>query len=210
MSERVRWGVLGWASIAVNNVIPAMQRSERCTVTAIASRDRARAAATAAQLGIPRHHGRTRTSSTTPRSRPSSSRSRTTSTASGPAGGGRGKHVLCEKPFAMTSARRTDGRRVPGGRGGVDGSVHVPLPPDLAPGRRAGRGGAIGELDAIQAFFSYRNVDPNNIRNIAEYGGGALMDIGCYPINVARWMFDSEPSVVRRRCVVIRASAPTS
>ena len=57
MSERVRWGVLGCASIAVNNVIPAMQRSERCTVTAIASRDGARAAAIAAQLGIPRHHG---------------------------------------------------------------------------------------------------------------------------------------------------------
>ena len=60
--------------------------------------------------------------------------------------------------------------------------------------------GAIGELRAIQAFFSYRNVDPDNIRNIAEYGGGALMDIGCYPINVARWMFDGEPTdVVGRR-----------
>ena len=49
---------------------------------------------------------------------------------------------------------------------------------------------------AIQAFFSYRNLDPRNIRNIAEYGGGALMDIGCYPINVARWMFGGEPSNV--------------
>ena len=45
-------------------------------------------------------------------------------------------------------------------------------------------------------FFSYRNVDPDNIRNIAEYGGGALMDIGCYAINVARWMFDGEPDDV--------------
>jgi predicted dehydrogenase len=59
--------------------------------------------------------------------------------------------------------------------------------------------GAIGELETIQAFFSYRNMDPGNIRNIAAYGGGALMDIGCYPINVARWMFDAEPeSVVAR------------
>jgi predicted dehydrogenase len=56
--------------------------------------------------------------------------------------------------------------------------------------------GAIGELQAIQAFFSYRNLDPENIRNIAAYGGGALMDIGCYPINVARWMFGEEPSSV--------------
>ena len=58
------------------------------------------------------------------------------------------------------------------------------------------RGGAIGELDAIQAFFSYRNVDPEDIRNVYEYGGGAVMDIGCYPINVARMMFGTEPSVV--------------
>ena len=56
--------------------------------------------------------------------------------------------------------------------------------------------GAIGELMTIQAFFSYRNVDPANIRNIAAFGGGALMDIGCYPINVARWMFDGEPDDV--------------
>ena len=56
--------------------------------------------------------------------------------------------------------------------------------------------GAVGELRAIQAFFSYRNVDPDNIRNIAAFGGGALMDIGCYPINVARWMFDGEPDDV--------------
>ena len=72
-------------------------------------------------------------------------------------------------------------------------------------------GGAVGELLAIQAFFSYRNVDPDNIRNIAAYGGGAVMDIGCYPINVARWMFDGEPDdVVRDACGGIRASAPTS
>ena len=48
----------------------------------------------------------------------------------------------------------------------------------------------------IQAFFSYRNTEPDNIRNIAHFGGGALMDIGCYPINVARWMFDAEPDGV--------------
>jgi predicted dehydrogenase len=56
--------------------------------------------------------------------------------------------------------------------------------------------GTIGELQAIQAFFSYRNLDPENIRNIAAYGGGALMDIGCYPINVARWLFGEEPTEV--------------
>jgi predicted dehydrogenase len=57
--------------------------------------------------------------------------------------------------------------------------------------------GRIGELRAISAVFTYHNVDPANIRNVAEYGGGALMDIGCYPINVARMMFQAEPTTVR-------------
>ncbi len=62
--------------------------------------------------------------------------------------------------------------------------------------------GTIGELEAIQVFFAYYNVDPDNIRNIAEYGGGALMDVGCYAINVARWMFDGEPTDVWRPCAI--------
>ena len=68
--------------------------------------------------------------------------------------------------------------------------------------------GAIGELRAIQARFAYHNVDPANIRNVADYGGGAVMDIGCYPINVARWFFAGEPTDVGRwRCGVTRRSA---
>lgn len=58
------------------------------------------------------------------------------------------------------------------------------------------RDGRIGDLWAIQAFFSYRNVDPDNIRNVPDFGGGALLDIGCYPVNVARMMFAAEPTKV--------------
>ena len=57
MTDRVRWGVLGCAAIAVNKVIPAMQRSQHCEVVAIGSRDADRAAETAGQLGIARSHG---------------------------------------------------------------------------------------------------------------------------------------------------------
>jgi predicted dehydrogenase len=57
--------------------------------------------------------------------------------------------------------------------------------------------GRIGELRAINSVFSYFNDDPQNIRNVAEYGGGALMDVGCYPINVARMMFGGEPEGVK-------------
>ncbi len=63
--------------------------------------------------------------------------------------------------------------------------------------RRLIEEGAIGELRAIQSFFSYRNLDPGNIRNIAAVGGGSLYDIGCYPVNVARMLFGQEPTTVR-------------
>ena len=63
--------------------------------------------------------------------------------------------------------------------------------------RRLVDDGAIGELAAIQSFFSYFNNDPADIRNIPEFGGGALYDIGCYLVNVARMLFDSEPTEVK-------------
>ena len=85
-------------------------------------------------------------------------------------------------------------------RAGVqaDGGIHVPAAPAVERGSENGRRtDSIGELLAIQSFFSYRNVDPTDIRNIAAFGGGALMDIGCYAVNVARMMFGAEPIEVK-------------
>jgi len=198
VSERVRWGVLGCASIAVNSVIPAMRRSERCTVTAIASRDPSRAAATAAELGIPRHHGSYQDLLDDPEVEaiyiplPNHLHGIWTLRAAAA-----GKHVLCEKPFAMTSAeaqQMVDACQSAGVL--LMEAFMYRFPPLWLRTVELVRGGAIGELDAIQAFFSYRNVDPEDIRNVPEFGGGALMDIGCYPINVARMMFGTEPSAV--------------
>jgi len=56
--------------------------------------------------------------------------------------------------------------------------------------------GRIGELRSITGFFSYFNRDPQNVRNQQEIGGGALMDIGCYPVVAARYIFDAEPKRV--------------
>ena len=103
---RVRWGVLGPAAIAVHKVIPAMQRSQRCEVVAIASREAGRAAATAEQMGISVTTAPTTISWPIPMWRRCTSRCPITSMRSGrfaprPAG----KHVLCEKPLALSAAQ---------------------------------------------------------------------------------------------------------
>jgi predicted dehydrogenase len=198
MSDRLRFGVLGCAAIATQKVIPAIQRSERCEVVAIASRDADRAAAAAADLGIGRHHGSYDDLLADPDVEavyiplPNHLHAAWTLRAAAA-----GKHVLCEKPLALDTAEATamvEGCR----RAGVTlmEAFMYRLHPLWTRVHGLVTEGSIGELQAIQAFFSYRNLDPENIRNIAAYGGGALMDIGCYPINVARWMFGEEPSNV--------------
>jgi predicted dehydrogenase len=198
MPERVRWGVLGCAEIATRKVIPAMQRSDLCDVVAIASRDAGRAAETADELGIPGHHGSYDDLLADPMIEavyiplPNHLHAEWTLRAAAA-----GKHVLCEKPLALSAVQATE--MIAGCR--AAGVVFMEafmyrVHPMWLRVRELVTSGAIGELDAIQVFFSYHNVDPANIRNIAEYGGGALMDIGCYAINVARWMFDGEPTDV--------------
>jgi predicted dehydrogenase len=190
--------VLGSASIATRKVIPAMQQSKCCDVVAIASRDEARAAAAAAELGIPRHHGSYDDLLADAEVEavyiplPNHVHAEWTLRAAAA-----GKHVLCEKPLALTVAQTIemiDGCRAAGVA--LMEAFMYRLHPLWQRVRALVEEGAIGELMTIQAFFSYHNLDPQNIRNIAAYGGGALMDIGCYPINVARWMFDGEPTGV--------------
>ena len=198
MNDKVRWGVLGCASIAVNKVIPAMQRSEQCDVVAIGSRDAGRAAATAAELGIPRSYGSYDDVLDDPIVEavyiplPNHLHAEWTQRAAAA-----GKHVLCEKPLGLSSAEAEtmiDACE----RAGVllMEAFMYRLHPLWQRTFTLVAEGAIGELKAIQARFTYHNVDPANIRNIAEYGGGAVMDIGCYPINVARWFFGGEPDHV--------------
>jgi predicted dehydrogenase len=194
----VRWGVLGAADIALRKVIPAMQQAELCRVEAIASRTQDKAEAAAASLGIPRHYGSYEDLLADPDVEavyiplPNHLHAEWTLAAAAA-----GKHVLCEKPLAMTPSQAQemiDGCR----RAGVllMEAFMYRLHPLWEKARELVSAGVIGELTAIDAFFSYRNLDPANIRNIVEFGGGALMDIGCYPINVARMMFAGEPSRV--------------
>ena len=194
----VRWGVVGCADIAVRKVVPALRASTHGEVLAIASRDERRAATTADGLGIPRAYGSydalLADADVEAVYIPLPNHLHREWTIRAAAAG---KHVLCEKPLALTAAEAREMVDACAAAGVLLMEAFMyRLHPMWRRVRDLVDGGAVGDLLTIQAFFSYRNVDPADIRNIAEYGGGALMDIGCYPINVARWMFDGEPDSV--------------
>jgi len=201
MDQKVRWGVLGAAKIAVTKVIPAMQRGEWCDIQAIASRDLEKAKRTAATLGIPKAYGSYEELLADPGIEaiynplpnhlhvPWSIRAAEA-----------GKHVLCEKPIALSAAecRMLIAAR---DRTGVKigEAFMVRTHPQWLRTREIVRSGQIGDLRVVIAAFSYFNRDPSNVRNVAEWGGGGLMDIGCYPIQIARFLFEQEPIHVNGR-----------
>jgi predicted dehydrogenase len=105
-----------------------------------------------------------------------------------------GKHVLCEKPVALNVAEcleLMDARQRTGVL--IGEAFMVRSHPQWLRAKEIARSGAIGDVHAITAAFSYFNRDPGNVRNVAGWGGGALMDIGCYPIQVARFVLGQEP-----------------
>ena len=192
---KVRWGVLGVAGIAVKKVIPAMQKGEFSTIAAIASRDVKRAQEAAAKLGIPKYYGSYDELLADPEIEaiynPLPNHLHVLwSTRAAEAG----KHVLCEKPIGLNADEARYLLEVEKRTGVKMGEAFmVRTHPQWIRTRELIRSGEIGELRSISGYFSYFNADPANIRNVAEYGGGGLMDIGCYPINTSRFIFDAEP-----------------
>jgi predicted dehydrogenase len=199
MNSKVRWGVLGAAKIAVEKVIPAMQQGTAAEITAIASRDLERARRAAHALGLPKAYGSyeellaDEEIEAVYNPLPNHLHVQWTIKAAEA-----GKHVLCEKPIGLSVAEVKTLLTVRD-RAGVliQEAFMVRTHPQWLGTRELIRSGRIGPLRAIAGFFSYFNRDPANIRNQLEAGGGALMDIGCYPITIARFMFDREP----RRCL---------
>jgi predicted dehydrogenase len=199
MRDKVRWGVLGAASIAVKKVIPAMQRGEWSEVVGLASRDVARARAVAESLGVRKVYGSyeellaDEEIEAVYNPLPNHLHVPWTKRAAEA-----GKHVLCEKPIAMSAAEARAllaVRDLTGVR--IQEAFMVRTHPQWLGTVELIRAGRVGELRAAAGFFSYFNRDPANIRNRPEMGGGALMDIGCYPITVSRFVFGEEP----RRCL---------
>lgn len=108
-----------------------------------------------------------------------------------------GKHVLCEKPLAMSAAEARDMVDACTDEGVLlmEAFMYRHHPTwttaiDLV------RSGAVGQVQAVHSWFSYYNDDPSNIRNQLDHGGGATMDIGCYCINLSRLVFDDEPTSI--------------
>ena len=195
MIEKVRWGILGTAKIAVARVIPAMQRSPWCEITAIASRDLVRAKEVAGKLNIPRAYGSYEElladEEVEAVYNPLPNHLHVPFTAKAAEAG---KHVLCEKPIALSAAEAKTLIEVRDRTGvRIQEAFMVRTHPQWLETRRLIREGKIGSLRSITGYFSYFNTDPNNIRNQLEFGGGGLMDIGCYPITISRFIYDAEP-----------------
>ncbi|HEX8186865.1 MAG TPA: Gfo/Idh/MocA family oxidoreductase [Pyrinomonadaceae bacterium] len=195
MSQKVRWGVLGAAKIAVEKVIPAMQKGGWSEVVGLASRDAGVAARVARGLGVEKSYGSYEELLADPEIEavyiPLPNHLHVPWTLKAAEAG---KHVLCEKPVAMSAdeARLLIGAR---DRWGVkiQEAFMVRTHPQWAAARELVRSGRVGELRSVESFFSYFNRDPSNIRNVPAAGGGALMDVGCYPIQVSRFLYGAEP-----------------
>ena len=192
---KVKWGVLGVASIAVRKVIPGMQKGDWSEIAAIASRDARKAENAAKSLGIAKSYGSYEALLADPEIEaiynplpnhlhvPWSIKAAEA-----------GKHVLCEKPLSLSLAEAK--RLLPVRERTVvkiGEAFMVKTHPQWLRTRELIRKGVIGELRAIVGMFSYFNRDPANVRNRVEWGGGGMMDIGCYPITTSRFIFGAEP-----------------
>lgn len=192
----IRWGILSTAKIGREQVIPAIQKTENGTVSAISSRSAQKAKEVADELGIPSVYGSYDALLADPEIdaiyNPLPNHLHVSKTIEAMKAG---KHVLCEKPIAL------DAKEVQKLK---DAAMAYPdikvmeafmyrFHPQWKKTKSLVQNGAIGELQTIESFFSYYNEDPDDIRNKPEMGGGALMDIGCYCISLSRYLFDREP-----------------
>ena len=197
--KKVSWGILSTAKIGREKVIPAMQRGEFCNVVAIASRNKETAQAEADRLNIFKAYG---------------SYEELLSDAEIDAvyiplpnhlhvewaikSLEAGKHVLCEKPIGLTSyeAQQLQNAAYQKPHLKVMEAFMYRFHPQWQYAKKLISDGKIGELKTIQSFFSYYNIDPHNIRNQKNAGGGAMMDIGCYCVSLSRFLFAKEPERV--------------
>ena len=194
--KKVRWGILSTANIGMQKVTPGIQKSAHSEVVAIASRDLGKARAAADKLGIAKAYGSYEELFADPdidaiyNALPNHLHVPMTVAAAKA-----GKHVLCEKPIALTAADAESLRECPPDRIVLEAFM-IRFHPQWERAREIIRTGELGDIRSINAVFTYFNADPNNVRNKSDIGGGGIMDIGCYPITAARYLFEAEPKRV--------------
>lgn len=205
--RKIRWGVLSTAKIGCEKVIPAMQESLFCNVTAIASRNLEQAEMVAKKLNIPKAFGSYEELLNDPQIEavyiplPNHLHVEWAIKALEA-----GKHVLCEKPIGISAAQAETLFKVSQQNPALKimEAFMYHFHPQWQLVKKLVEEGKIGVLKMVQSHFSYYNVEPNNIRNSMEAHGGALMDIGCYCISFARFLFNEEP----RRVLGLRDRDP--
>jgi xylose dehydrogenase (NAD/NADP) len=197
MTKPVRWGVLGCAAIAINRVIPGMQKADGVTLAAVASRTLGKAQEVAAKFGAPKAYGSYEDLLADPEIEAvyiplpnglHAEWSIKTLRA--------GKHVLCEKPLALNA---TEAREIQAVRDETSlyclEAFAYRFNPVVAEAFRIARSGVLGELRFMHTVstFKMETLDPANVRLRADIGGGALYDMGCYAINAQRMLAGREP-----------------
>ncbi len=194
--RKIRWGVISTASIGVTEVLPAMQKGQYSHLVGMASRSLEKAKQVADKLGLPKAYGSYDELLADPEIEavyiplpnhlhvPWSIKALEA-----------GKHVLCEKPLGLDAAdaRRLleVSRRYPNLK--VMEAFMYRHHPQWHLAQRLVHEGEIGELRSIHTLFNYYLIDPANVRNQADIGGGGLMDVGCYAVSLSRLVFEAEP-----------------
>lgn len=197
--EKVRWGIISTAKIGREKVIPAMQAGKFCDVVAIASANTEKVQEIASQLKIPVVHDSYKRLLRDPNIDavyiPLPNHMHVEWAIKSLKAG---KHVLCEKPIGLSSADAKKLLKAAQKRPGLKimEAFMYRFHPQWQYAKKAVQEGKIGELRTIQSFFSYYNIDPGNIRNQKDAGGGGMMDIGCYCISQSRFIFGKEPESV--------------
>jgi predicted dehydrogenase len=197
--NKVRWGILSTAKIAREKVIPAMQATEFCEIAAIASTNKERVILESVRLNIPKvfhsYDELLRDPDIDAVYIPLPNHMHLEWSVKALEAD---KHVLCEKPIGLSADEALQLLKV------AKQKPHLKIMeafmyrfhPQWQHAKKLVRNSSVGELKTIQSFFSYYNVDPANIRNQKEAGGGGMMDIGCYCISLARFIFEREPERV--------------
>jgi predicted dehydrogenase len=197
MTDTIRWGIVSTANIGLKRLIPAIQKASNGRVVAIASRSLQKAQQAAEQHDIPRAYGSYEAllddEGIDALYNPLPNNLHTWSIKAAEAG----IPTLCEKPLALNAAEAAhiveafEARGVPFAE-----AFMYRFHPRTQRVKKMVDEGAVGEIQTISASFSFRVRDPDNIRLQAELGGGSLMDVGCYCVNLMRHMTGEEPQAV--------------